>query len=158
MNTESTKTQEKKLETLEEATMNVLNEDFFQSLVTVIKETATKATDDMAMNTFYEKIDNLSREMFLYKTGENSVFNDSDSMTNAINEIESLYKEAIPALQQIQQMVNNSEAAKITDRLARILSRGFCGVDGTSKNPLTNIIRSKGEADAPTHWQDKLYK
>ena len=94
----------------------------------------------------------------LYKTGENSVFNDSDSMTNAINEIESLYKEAIPALQQIQQMVNNSEAAKITDRLARILSRGFYGVDGTSKNPLTNIIRSKGEADAPTHWQDKLYK
>ena len=28
MNTESTKTQEKKLETLEEATMNVLNEEF----------------------------------------------------------------------------------------------------------------------------------
>lgn len=45
-------------------TKYVLNEEFFQSLVTLIKETANKGTDDMTMNKFYEKIDNLSREMF----------------------------------------------------------------------------------------------
>lgn len=63
---------EKLLEHYKDISMNslatytkcVLNEDFFQSLVAIIKETATKGTDDMTMNNFYEKIDNLSREMF----------------------------------------------------------------------------------------------
>ena len=45
-------------------TRHVLNEDFFQSLVAIIKETASKETDNIAMEKVYEKVDNVSRMMF----------------------------------------------------------------------------------------------
>ena len=43
---------------------HVLNEDFFKSLVAAIKETASKGATDKSLNEFYEKIDNMSKEMF----------------------------------------------------------------------------------------------
>ena len=45
-------------------TKHVLNEDFFKSLVAAIKETASKGATDKSLNEFYEKIDNMSKEMF----------------------------------------------------------------------------------------------
>ena len=43
---------------------HVLNEDFFKFLVAAIKETASKGATDKSLNEFYEKIDNMSKEMF----------------------------------------------------------------------------------------------
>ncbi len=55
-------------DSLETYTKHVLNENFFQSLVTVIKETASKGTNDVAIDAFYKKIDDLSRDMFKDET------------------------------------------------------------------------------------------
>ena len=46
------------------AATEVLNQQGSIGKDDLIKETANKGTDDMTMNKFYEKIDNLSREMF----------------------------------------------------------------------------------------------
>lgn len=45
-------------------TKHVLNENFFKSLVGIVKETASKFSDDMMMDTVYERIDIISKEMF----------------------------------------------------------------------------------------------
>ena len=45
-------------------TKHVLNEDYFQSLLTIIKETASQGIDNISMDKFYEKIDNMSLEIF----------------------------------------------------------------------------------------------
>lgn len=45
-------------------TKHVLNEEFFKSLVSIIKETASKGTDNIMMENVYERIDKVSREMF----------------------------------------------------------------------------------------------
>lgn len=45
-------------------TKHVLNEDFFKFLVTAIKEAASRGNDDIVLNDFYKKIDNMSKEMF----------------------------------------------------------------------------------------------
>ena len=43
-------------------TKHVLNEEYFQSLLAIIKETASQGTDDIPMDKFYEKIDNIPLE------------------------------------------------------------------------------------------------
>ena len=45
-------------------TKHVLNEEYFQSLLAIIKETASLGKDNISMDKFYEKIDNMSLEIF----------------------------------------------------------------------------------------------
>lgn len=45
-------------------TKHVLNEEFFKFIISVVKDTASKEIDSTSMDKLYEKIDNISREMF----------------------------------------------------------------------------------------------
>lgn len=45
-------------------TKHVLDEGYFQSLLAIIKETASQRKDNISMDKFYEKIDNMSLEIF----------------------------------------------------------------------------------------------
>ncbi|MBF1590549.1 MAG: hypothetical protein HXO19_05465 [Prevotella shahii] len=51
-------------ESLETYTKHVLNEDFFKSLLTIVKKTASQGIDDIPMEQFYQRVDNISLEIF----------------------------------------------------------------------------------------------